>query len=281
MTFRQSIKLVIFSIFILSLPIVIQTSPIQAQGGGGNCQLSAVNPIVEGLTSTPALERPNFKTSSGACVVNIGEAGIPLSHAKINIDTFAKFKRQFFDKAEKTVTAQELAPPIINLEQMTFNVITPTIYHKSGDFDIVDGGDADALGNPNPTSSGPGVIFVNGNLNIKNNMGYGFNNAAKGMVFIVSGDIRISSSIINLSGVYISYGEICTAYNFTGNSCPTDYVTASALRVDGSFISLGVAPIKFRRQLSDNTSPAEEITFREKYLVILKDFLAKDLVIFN
>ncbi|MBI4036628.1 hypothetical protein HY386_02000 [Candidatus Daviesbacteria bacterium] len=116
-----------------------------------------------------------------------------------------------------------------------------------------------------------GVVFVKENLSINQNITYGGPNS--GVVFVVGGDINISKDADRIDAVLISQGTICTAYEAGG--CPAANINAPQLLINGSLISLdSTKPIKFRRQLTDNTQPAEKIHYEPKYLVILRNVFA-------
>jgi hypothetical protein len=129
-----------------------------------------------------------------------------------------------------------------------------------------------------------GVIFVDGNLNIRSNITQPAPN--KGIVFIVKGNMNISSSVTQINAVLINYAVFCSAYDFTANTCPANNVTAPQLAINGSVIFLNtadrVSPSFVRdNSSSGNGSPAETLTFDPKYLVVLKNVMTRNLTVWK
>lgn len=129
-----------------------------------------------------------------------------------------------------------------------------------------------------------GVIFVDGNLNIRNNITQPAPN--KGIVFVVKGNINILSTVTAINAVLIDYGTFCSAYDFSANGCPPTNTVSPQLTITGSVIYLnqtaGTAP-KFVRDNSSsgNGLAAEIINYDPKYLVLLKNVMARNLTVWK
>lgn len=122
----------------------------------------------------------------------------------------------------------------------------------------------------NITVDKTGIIFVDGNLNINTNLTHTSNSA--GLVFVVKGNVNIASTVTRIDAVIISTGSIYTA----GAGCTTNSVTAGALTIYGSLISLDANDkIKLCRTLANNNAAAEIVKQQPKYLVILRDLYAE------
>lgn len=135
------------------------------------------------------------------------------------------------------------------------------------------------------TGRGVQIIFIRGNLNINGNINYADTDSYSGLVFVVSGDINIDSTVTKVNAVLISSGEICTAY--ISGSCSSGTAYTPQLVVNGSLISINkidlpdpLPAIKLTRNLSINTQPAEVINKQAKFLYLLRGGLfTKDLVL--
>lgn len=116
------------------------------------------------------------------------------------------------------------------------------------------------------------VVFVKDNLIISQNINYARDRNDGGLVFVVGKDVFIEKSVRQIDAVIISSGQICTAADGQICGAPLD---TDPLIINGSLISLNAQkPIKFSRDLPDNTDPAEIINYQPKYLVILKNILS-------
>lgn len=147
---------------------------------------------------------------------------------------------------------------------------TDHIYYMKGNLNIRN----------NISGNQSGVIFVEKDLTIGpipgNKLIYG--TASSGLVFVVRGNVNILKDITQIDGVIISEGIICTAYE--GTACLNGTTITPQLVINGSLVSLNptaATPIQFRRNLADNTQPAELINHQVKYLVILRDLLSDTL----
>ena len=125
-------------------------------------------------------------------------------------------------------------------------------------------------------AGGVKVIFVNRNLNINSNLQIA---SSTGLVFIVSGNITINSAVIQVDGVFISYGTFnTTSYNSCGIPLTE---THSQLKINGAVYSFGQAC--FTRNLGKihNSDPAELITYEPKYLVLFRELLGETVTSFK
>ncbi len=129
--------------------------------------------------------------------------------------------------------------------------------------------------------TGTGVIFIDGNLEIKGNVTA--SGAANGVVFVVSGDIAVSSSspVVNsIDGIYIA-GNGFYDTNLNGSSAVVtsagDALTVNgAVYADGTFDKAKAFNLarSFDTVDSNNEFPSDIFNFEPKYLVILNDLLA-------
>lgn len=120
------------------------------------------------------------------------------------------------------------------------------------------------------TGSHTGVIFVDGNLDIRANITYG--SPTTGLVFVVKGDVFVQKPVTQVNAFIVTYGTFCSATNET--ICDTD---SSLFGINGGLIALDPAkkPL-FSRNNSDNAKPSEIIIFQPKYLAILKDVFSRE-----
>ncbi len=206
-----------------------------------------------GLISAPSLGISSRfgGNTSGVCIIDPKAAFAPFK-----IPSFNDLKSLYFDQAKSTVAKQTINGPATD---SSLNFSSPNnLYDIKGDLTI----------NTANGGTGNGIVFVEGNLNITGNYTYG--TALSGTVFIVSGNVNISSSVTRVDAVIIAAGTICTAID-SNNACNL-IVQTQPLVINGSLISLtNTSPIKFRRTLSNNTQPSEKINHQIKYLVILRN----------
>ncbi|MBI2595959.1 hypothetical protein HYW46_04470 [Candidatus Daviesbacteria bacterium] len=131
---------------------------------------------------------------------------------------------------------------------------------------------------PGFSYTGVEVVFVDGNLNINDNINN--NTSNNGLVFVVSGDINIALSVTEVDAYLVSFGYIRTA----GDTCTTnsvrDLLNSQRLTVRGGLVSLNKdTAIQFCRALTDTQNPAETIIHEPKYAVILQNFLSRTVTI--
>jgi hypothetical protein len=102
------------------------------------------------------------------------------------------------------------------------------------------------------------VVFVNGNLNIKNNI-----TVANGgfLAFMVSGNIIVDPSVTDIEGIYLSNG------NFTTQSIYSLGVTNDAqLTVQGSVVAWGNMDLRRNLGGAGNINPGELFSYRPDLL---------------
>jgi len=202
-----------------------------------------------GLVSAPDIL--NSFNTSGGCIKDPKAAFTPFS-----IPTYADLKSLYYNqsKATKSTTLSSIS----NSTAFTGS----TVYWINGDLTV----------SGTPTGSGTQVIFVEGKLIFNSN--YTYSPAQGGTVFIVNGNVTILQSVTIVDAIIISGGTICTA--FDGAFCLNGTTLTPQLTVNGSLVSLNESfPIKFRRNLADNTQPAEKINHQTKYLVLLKELFSQ------
>lgn len=222
-------------------------------------------PIVAGLTtlSTAPKLNQNLVTSSGYCVVNNPKAAL----APYKIPTYEDLKSFYFTQKSggQTVSKGEATENDVRLT-------SESKYYVTGNLTIAS----------NIPGNKTGVIFVDGNLFINPQNGKLTSpppNTDSGLVFIVKGNVNIYQNVSQIDAVIISEGIICT--NYDGATCPPNNTLAPPLEINGSLISLNETnPIQFRRTLNPSLSsnnrntPAEQINYDPKYLVILRDLMS-------
>lgn len=236
--------------FLLFLPLILNTYPITPASAACTTSTRA-----DGLISAKNIAGKFGTTASGgACIT--GDAS---SFVSFKVPTYAESKQVYYDGSKATKTAFASGFPTI--------IDGVYLYTGAGDLSVP----ASILG------SGTAVIFVPNNLTISSNITYG--SGSTGLVFVVSGNINIASTVTRIDAVLISGGTIYTA----GANCSTSSVgPVSALTINGSVVSLSSSsPPKFCRYLSPNTSPAEIINHQPKYLVILRNLFAGQLQIWK
>lgn len=256
-------------------------------------------PKAEGLItagSTDPNPITNFYNGQESCIIGSG-AKVDLDQATIikKLDTFEGLKNQFYDKAQASLKVA-VAPPNA--------FIGPKVYYVNGNLTISYAGCFQP-------ATGMVLVFVNGNLRIQAGISPGGTGCGAsstlsqtaGIVFVVKGKIDIvwdssgSPQSNRIDGVLIAEGKdptggdlpysICTALDpsdsrdFSGD-CGSGRITTTnnPLEVHGSLISLNPkSPIKFRRDLNNNTNPAELVDAQPKYLPLLKDIMSRYLII--
>ncbi|MBI2334665.1 hypothetical protein HYU96_02590 [Candidatus Daviesbacteria bacterium] len=238
---------ILFLILIIFTPVLAQTPA---------CPIQASDPKVQnGLISTSDISGSGgkFGSTTGNCAVDPGK----IRFAPFKVPTYDDLKSIYYDQS-KTANKQVIT-------SLPTSLTGETLYLVNGDLT------ADA----NPGGGGNAIFFVSGNLNFTANYTNGSPNA--GTVFVVRGNININNidatRVNRIDAVLIAQGTICTA--FQAGTCPDTNVTAPRLLINGSLINLNAGnPIKFRRTLSNNNEPAEEIVYQPKYLVILRNLFS-------
>lgn len=255
----------IFYIIVLFAPVFFNPLRVTAQG----CVPAPTGQpaLAEGLITGKSLTNDVY--TNGNCLIGSNSA-IYLEQAKIKFDSYDDLKGLYYDQAKSTYKySGNPVSPAFNLPVVSSNQLFTT----SSDLNV----------GPYTYSAATGVavVFVENNLNITDNIKSTGN--TNGLVFVVRNNINITQNVREIDAVLIAGGDICTAYDSTLGICPSPYVTASDLTVKGSLISINTDTnsnhIKFVRTLADNSKAAEIVNTESKYLVILKDLLATDLLV--
>lgn len=218
--------------------------------------------VCNGLISTTDLYG-DFDSSTGGSLISPRAAF--LSHKIPNYnDLFTEYYT--LSKAIKTTSNDSPA----SRGHLRFQVAP--VVHLKGDLNID--------GNLDNDVSGPGVVFVDGNLTFSGDYQYGSLGAsadkASGTVFVVKGNVVIGPNVTKVDTVIIAEGKIYTA----GLGCSRSSVTTAQLEIKGTLVSLDKSnPIVFCRTLGTQNSnkAAEVITQQPKYLSIMRNVFASTL----
>lgn len=255
------IKWLLF-IFLLLFLLPVSASDTNAQAGCLTGQGAT------GLISAPTIS--GFGSTTGVCNQDPSSAFKPYK-----IPTYDSLKSLYYTQSKALKE-----PPITSLPA---TIADQTIYFVTGNLTI----------NSNPTGGGTAVIFVEGNLDISQNLTYG--TVTTGLVFIVQGNVYISSSVSRIDAIIISSGTIYTAADPTTCNHKFPVSTTSPLVINGSLISIykdrdqaqtctsNTPPsscpiIEFCRTLSaGNIQASEQINHQVKYLVLLRNILSDTL----
>lgn len=239
--------------------ILVFLQPVYVQAF--SCPDDPFKYYTKGLASTPNLGNDLKKTTDSKCIVDPKAAFAPYK-----IPTYEDLKSLYYTQSKATKlssTNTNLAPITSTDDGKVFNYTTSTV-NINGTYNY----------------NGTAIIFIDGNLNIDQNINDNSADKSKGLVLVVKNNINIKQSVTQIDAVIISEGIICTAY--TGSAClsATDTATSPRLTINGSLISInsnGSPAIKFRRRLADNSDPAEKIIHQPKYLVILRNLMSDTL----
>ncbi len=257
------------------------------------------NNSVNGLISNgnPTLGITGLGNPTGSCVNDTSS-----SFTVSDIPTYADYKQRFYDLPKSFPTSSQHGftyPAPFGGDVFVTNTRTDldtsenTVYSLRGSL-VIDDGKKMKLGNA--AKSVAVVMFIDGNLHINNNIEMkksGSSNFADGIVFVVNGVVKIDPSVTQIDAVILAYGNtgltctsssdlcysICTAIDTSSGNCPVASVDLSRepagsnlLTVNGTLASLNDNhPIRFRRNLANNSQAAEKIIFEPKYLLLLKD----------
>ncbi len=261
----KDIKKIIVIIFIIAITFILK-SPLHAQ----SCA-PGVNPLaVGGLISAPRASSGYGGDSSNVCILDPKAAFAPFK-----IPLFKELKSLYFDQAKSTSSVNKHSP--INGSATNTDIpFNDSPFHPYHLYDIK----GDLTISTSNTSGGSGIVFVEGNLNFTGSYCYavGCGSATTapltGTVFVVAGNVNISTAVTRIDAVIISAGTICTAADSSNPPQCLPNVPSQPLVINGSLISLtNTAPIKFNRTLSNNSQPSEKINHQIKYLVILRNTL--------
>jgi hypothetical protein len=256
-----------------------------------DCTTNVTNYRYDGLLSTPQLVTGNkFPGKTAPCVVNTNRAGFTDVDLQ-NEYKYETLKNKYYTKprAANAAAYPQLTGNATNASFSGGNAITSDkVYNVTGNLDL--SGD--------PTGSYVGVVFVDGNVNFRDNASHGYvygkGSPTAGLVIIAQGDINIDQDVREINAVLISQGNICT--NATSFGPPatcqksTARTTSFQLIINGSVISLNPSnpsdptqkPLKLYRDLAastnfggGNTQPAELIKADPKYLIILRKIMSQ------
>ncbi|MBI4040097.1 hypothetical protein HY389_01950 [Candidatus Daviesbacteria bacterium] len=251
----MKVKLELAVIFLVTVLLTLSlTPPTFAQSVSCNPQTGKVN---EGLISAQQNISPNFSNTTGQCVLDNQAAFLPF-----DIATYASLKSAF------CTLKGDLCQPLT-----TLNFSSAGVYYNPNPQNPI-------LINANPTGNSTAIVFTDGDIDINSDITYG--NNITGLVLVSGKNINIDPSVKRIDAVLISSGKIYTA----GVGCSKSSITTSPLNVNGSIISLNTNPadnpaMVFCRNLTDNSQPAEVVTFQTKYLVILKDLFSTTAKFYN
>lgn len=244
----------IFCLAYYVLPTMYYVPNAYAQTGTCSTSASGTPTVQGGLVSTPDLTNNLVTNSEGVCIIDPRAAFAPYK-----IPTYDDLKSLYYTQSKANKT--EYTPPSgveANQDNLRSTLNSSDVILFRGDLRL-----DNISGSPKTA-----VVFVEGNLFFDRDFTLG--DANSGIVFIVRGNVNIDLTVTRIDAVIISGGTIYTA----GANCPKSLVPASQLVINGSLISLGTNSIKFCRNLSNNTEPAEKINHQVKYLVILRNILS-------
>lgn len=232
--------------------------------------------VVGGLISAPNLSG-NITSNTGDCVVGTNQAAI----LSTNLPSYDDLESLYYTQAKASSTLNKANKVNGSVNSSTSLIpnsanSNPTLSLYSGDMTI------DTVVNK-PSGAQTQIVFIEGNLNINKNIVYDTTDPNYGLVFVVKGNVNIiDPDVTQIDAVIISSGIICTSYNSINSNCPNSLANrgSSVLSVNGSLISLnGSNPPVFRRNLNDNSVPAEQIQQQAKYLAILRNIMSQTLSI--
>ncbi len=109
---------------------------------------------------------------------------------------------------------------------------------------------------PSATAKFTAIVFVNGDLYVDTSFSL---NPSSSLIFVVKGDVKVSSGVESMAGIYLADGKINTSY---------DKIGKDSLTVDGSLITGD--GFDFSRSLGrteNMINPAEIIRFNPYYLI--------------
>ncbi|MDP3973274.1 MAG: glycine rich domain-containing protein [Candidatus Daviesbacteria bacterium] len=218
-----------------------------------SCGSVTTQPRAQGLVSTQTVTG-KFYTSSGGCIVDERA-----SFVSFRIPDYDRLKSLYFTQAKESGALKKIAITG-NATQGSLSLTTNTAAHISGNMSL----------SGNISGSATGIIFIDGKLDITQNFAYGGGNY--GVVLVVKGNVVIAPTVNTVNAVIISEGVIYTA----GEFCSTSSTNAPQLTINGSLISLNPdSRIRFCRNLTDNSLPAEIINHQPKYVVILRNIFSE------
>ena len=195
---------IVFVLLLFLYPIPYTLPPVSADV----CLTEgAANARANGLVSTRKI--------TGKFGVNLLNGGNPIcsvdtstSFVGLEIPTYAELWSTYYDQAKTNTNVTKLNQITGNANQGNFTFTNSSVGYVTGNLTL--GG--------NPGGAQTGVVFVDGNTDINNNITYGSGSGSIGLVLIVQGNVNIHQSVTRVDAVIISSGVICTAYD--GEQCP-------------------------------------------------------------
>lgn len=232
--------------------------------------------VSEGIISSPIYSSTGPKFTSSIGCVNQNPAYIDLNQADVRISSFEDLWSRYYNRSfQPKATFTTTLPPIVD----------KTLYYSTQDFSVT----SDITSTNNAPAVG--VIFVRGDLNILTDIKYGEDETGQdipnsGLIFIVSGQVKIDPAVKQINGIIISQDTICSNYNFPSGPCTSNKNTLlgpdNQLLVKGNLVALDASnPPKLVRDLTgttlSNSISAELIQVQPKYFVLLREILSQKL----
>jgi hypothetical protein len=257
------------------------------------------------LTYPTAAPDPNNKFGGtvnggqGPCVINQNASQL----ATFQIPSYAELKRNYFEQISPSyLSSHNHIDKIINPNSSCPNIGLPTATDASISFN----GNRDRLVNLTTAPASTTkciltmvqspvmhpetnmVVFLDGDLVVTGDLLYP-NHALgtpppqnAGIIYVVKGDILISSTVSELDGVFMAGGTIYTSCSGTVKAtclAADQTATTKQLVINGNLINLDKdQPIVFKRDLAlvnGNTTPAEKVIADPKFLVLFHQLFAQ------
>lgn len=198
------------------------------------------------------------------------------------IPTYQEFRNIYYDQAKPSVANQlkkldYTASGDVNVTALpNLNLNSDILYRIKGGNLIIN----ESIGAPKAI-----VFFVDGNLTINSNI-----DATSGVVFVVNGFIHVDPGVTNINALMMSYGQFCSGW--WSGTCSINYFKDRiengdenvSLKINGSVISLssnGANKPAFVRYIRNNITPAEDVSYQSKYLVILRKIFSRTRIIWT
>src|SRR3989344_796851 len=188
--------------------------------------------VSEGIISSPIYSSTGPKFTSSIGCVNQNPAYIDLNQADVRISSFEDLWSRYYNRSfQPKATFTTTLPPIVD----------KTLYYSTQDFSVT----SDITSTNNAPAVG--VIFVRGDLNILTDIKYvedetGQDIPNSGLIFIVSGQVKIDPAVKQINGIIISQDTICSNYNFPSGPCTSNKNTLlgpdNQLLVKGNLVAL-------------------------------------------
>ncbi len=231
------------------------------------------------LTITNPLDATTFNLSStDKCIIG-NEASIPKPY-----EGYTNIKSKYYDNL-RFDSSKVTKEPLITGNQsqnapanpIQLNGSKDKIYNIQGNLDI---------DTNNMMVNKSGIIFVDGNLNINQNMPN--TSATAGVVFVVAGNVNVKEAVTDVNAYIITFGRFCSGWlgaadvNCAGDLPPDN---EPQLIFKGSVISLSEDPAKSPKFVRNNADPrgipAELFQYQPKYLIIVRSIFSADRIIWS